>query len=142
MAGLSTDRLRAMNEMFIKEKLYYHRLRPATISDNVEPNTTKTSIDWVGLNPDPSKYRIELLERNRQCALRHSSNRTIAYKPTDKREKAVSSLRETVESTHRFRLSARVNDISQAEISAPSTRGFLTREIYRTNMSQLSDVIS
>jgi len=97
----------------------------------------ETSIDWIGLNPDPARYRFDLLEKKK----RQSATLRI-YPFTSKGDMSIQT-RESNEINRgatnseygkwlgRF---APKHKLTYIEISGPSARGTIEREIYRTNI--------
>ena len=129
MAGLSTDRLQAMNEMIMREKK--HRIKHLNLKKQVEYpsySRTMTGVDWIGLNPDPCRYRLERQERMcgnffQSVRLPEKTIKTQSIKPESSAQIIGWGVNEGIPK----------NTLTQVEISAPSSRGTFRREMYKSS---------
>lgn len=103
-----------------------------------------TGIDWIGHNPDPSRYHLDMLERRKKQS---ESLRTSAFVINDR--KALDQ-----QSVHKRCFRATSHDygkwlgrvrptrsLSYMEISGPSARGTIVREFYRTNINSCAAIL-
>ena len=148
MAGLSTERLKALNEMIRRERKFQMRWNQEQQGEGAcgvvgDTNATlATSVDCIGSNPDPCRYHLDYLQKRRAelakpehirrlelLEKRKIGQKSVVVKP-QKEEKA-----ETCAQCVGWKIEERKIPmrITQVEISAPSVRGFLRKEIYRPN---------
>lgn len=107
-------------------------------------SSVETGVEWIGFNPDPSRYHLELLERRKRHRedLRITSSGLEEIKPDLSKE---IYRREHSTSSQEYgrwlgRIRAR-RSLSHIEISGPSARGTIAREFYRSNINSCLSVL-
>jgi hypothetical protein len=143
MAGLGTSRLMAYAEMINRERRFQRgwmdcRLRSDIPNSKVsESLSVETSVDWIGLNPDPCRYRLDYMDRRNLATdpgrtgpvekLAHSHHPCIKEK-----SKATTSASEIGRATN---LKPSFPPITYVEISGPTARGTVSRQFFTRNHS-------
>jgi len=143
MAGLSNERLNALNEMIRHERKFQSRWLSSTAPGTENPDVVRTSIEYIGMNPDPCRYHLDQQERFRM----QSGKPEFQRRAEILKQRQHSLVHATSSEKSSPETSAQVvgwkvdkwNDpggqITQEDISGPSARGFLYRENYSTNWS-------
>jgi hypothetical protein len=149
MAGLSTDRLKALGEMIKREKKYQSKwftvpdgYRQEQVQLNSSP--VHTSVEYIGTNPDPCRYHLDYLERIHEekkipeFQKRIELAQRLALTKGEGPVKTRPANPETSAQHVGWKICEREipgGMITQKDISAPSVRGTLHRDMYCANWS-------
>jgi hypothetical protein len=152
MAGLSNDRLKALCEMIKKERNYQLKWSYRS-TDSIRHGSdipsqcsppVRTSLEYIGTNPDPCRYHLDYVERLRNARRKPEYQKQFELIKSGVEKADAPHLKSAPKKleTSAQQVGWKIHEkdipggrITQNDISAPSVRGSLYRDMYSANWS-------